>query len=501
MNPSVLVVAILIARFVWWVVRETQGAKEQPAPPSIEDEKLLPQWLPLVLWIFLGPMVWVGIGLTLVGQPWLLPIALAFLLVLLPWPIARGVLVPLGKPLLAYHLAALSTVVWRRDRWGGAMVAGAWAVLRQPEPSLDDVDWLESRVDADDTITPSIVLAQGLLCAARGDDAGAERWIAAVEDFDPRVIPFAARRLARDWRVTHAAANGYWGRVEALADEPFPRSWATRFLGAVAKRLLDRPDAPSNAALWFAWALSRGHGQTIDLLNLALRARPRRKVANPAPAARPAPPDLLGRAIEGHVTLLEGDKPTRDGLVEVAGAWDALFADGRFDERLLARAEALGAHKGAEARQRLAREIEEDLAALVRLGEIPVAGLDSSPTLAAAARAVRDDLLAEIELSGAALARRIEAKRELPPLDELREFLALRDAWERAVRLGGDDLRRLAFRRVHDPVCSLAVWLFNTRGQRPLGNALFRWLLMEALAVGDQPSIQLQGKNTGCGFA
>ena len=61
------------------------------------------------------------------------------------------------------------------------------------------------------------------------------------------------------------------------------------------------------------------------------------------------------------------------------------------------------------------------------------------------------------------------------------------------------DLRRLSFPRVNAEVCHLAVWLFNVRGQRALANAMFRWLLAEAEAVGDERAASLARDNLACG--
>jgi hypothetical protein len=43
------------------------------------------------------------------------------------------------------------------------------------------------------------------------------------------------------------------------------------------------------------------------------------------------------------------------------------------------------------------------------------------------------------------------------------------------------------------------VWLYNDRSQRPMGNAIFRWLLREAEALDDQRATMLQTKNVACG--
>ena len=105
-----------------------------------------------------------------------------------------------------------------------------------------------------------------------------------------------------------------------------------------------------------------------------------------------------------------------------------------------------------------------------------------------------------MELASDAIRRRCDEQRALPAIDEWREWIRLVAHHERGVRLCGADFRRLAFYKVHPDACSLAVWLFNDRAQRPLGNAIFRWLLTEAQAVDDARAIALQAKNLACGI-
>jgi len=74
-----------------------------------------------------------------------------------------------------------------------------------------------------------------------------------------------------------------------------------------------------------------------------------------------------------------------------------------------------------------------------------------------------------------------------------------RALYERGVARAGDELRRLAFVKVHSDGCTLAVWMFNDRKERALGNAIFRFLLSEAEALDDARAIGLQTKNVACG--
>ena len=64
-------------------------------------------------------------------------------------------------------------------------------------------------------------------------------------------------------------------------------------------------------------------------------------------------------------------------------------------------------------------------------------------------------------------------------------------------RVGGRlDGWRLAFDKVYPDMTSYAVWLFNEQRQRPLGNAIFRWLLAEATTLDDSRAVALMANNT-----
>src|SRR5262245_41893561 len=86
-----------------------------------------------------------------------------------------------------------------------------------------------------------------------------------------------------------------------------------------------------------------------------------------------------------------------------------------------------------------------------------------------------------------------------PAIDEWWEFLALRTAYDVAVIVGGLELRRLAFLHVFSKGSNMAAWLWNKREEYALSHAISKWLLDEALAVGDVEAIELGHRN--CAFA
>jgi hypothetical protein len=228
--------------------------------------------------------------------------------------------------------------------------------------------------------------------------------------------------------------------------------------------------------------------------------------AAPAPAVIPVD-DAWSTALAHHAAVLTRPIGSVKGadLLTLGRAWDVILED-RAAERILAeRALLIGADSSTRTLARLRAAVEEDLTALVLaraigLDTLHEAGAAASPMIERVRRRVRDHLLVGVEAASDALRRRIDERRELPAVDEWREWTSLRLAYEHGTRLGGQELRRLAFYKVHPDLTSLAVWLFNDRKQRPLGNAMFKWLLDEATAVDDARAITLQTKNVACGI-
>jgi hypothetical protein len=160
----------------------------------------------------------------------------------------------------------------------------------------------------------------------------------------------------------------------------------------------------------------------------------------------------------------------------------------------------LGASGAASVLERVRASVEEDLAAAVLASGMALRDLHGKGEMASRVRArLRDRLLSEVEALADAIRRRVDDRRALPAPDEWREWCNLCAVYERNVRSAGDDVRRLAFVKVYPDGVSYAVWLYNDRQQRPLGNAIFRWLLAEATALDDTRAIALLTKNVACG--
>src|SRR5206468_2104640 len=92
--------------------------------------------------------------------------------------------------------------------------------------------------------------------------------------------------------------------------------------------------------------------------------------------------------------------------------------------------------------------------------DAPAPALVDAP-LAAAVHKVRHRLLGDLELAVSRTGDRARRRAPLPAIDEWREVASLFDAHRRAARIGGDEVRRLAFPHVHGDLTPWLVWLWN----------------------------------------
>jgi hypothetical protein len=515
MNAGTSVMAAILAVRVVIALLQ-QGAKAQPGSGGAPGTGGGGSWV-VAVWLVLVPLaLGFGIGL-LAGQLWCAA-ALALLLVIIaPWLIVKLALIPLGLPRAAYHVTRLSDWTWRADRRGGAALAAAWALARARRPAPEVEAWVMDQLNgaiggagaaAAPAAVPPLsgagVAAGAMLAAQRGDLEGARSLFESVATLDERVCPREARRIAAGFLAAEAASRGDWEAVREHARVGGGRALA--LLDAVAARLLGDVLAPGPWALWLRWLAAPRRRATLPLVRRALAAGS--DAPSPEPeepelhAAKVAEGDLLGRAVMLHAKLLlrRGGGVTGDDLRRLGGAWDAALEDERAQSELRERALVIGASGARAATEPLARAIEEDLAALARAARVPHEAWDDlGATIGRTSRRLRDELLSEIEVTCDALRRRVDDRRDLPPLDEWREWTALRAQYERAGALAGLSFRRLAFPKVHADVCHAAVRLFNERKQRAIGNAMFRFLLAEAEALGDTRAAGLQRKNVDCG--
>ncbi len=429
----------------------------------------------------------------------LVPLSLIALL-LFPWPITRALLIPLGAWRAAWNLTQLAGWTWRGDVAGGQFVAGTWALLRRRVPDPEAIAWLTARRDELPQLEGAGVLGSALLADVLGDREQARRLMRSVASFDEDHCPPIAQHLANEWRVADAAARGDWAEVELLGRAPHRRSRAARFLGAVAARLIGYPPVPSALELIAAWLLAPSRIRHLALLRRGLATSTLEPdLLKPTTRAQPKP--IAAEALLAtHARTLVQPRVATAQIVALASAWDRVWSESSLREQTVRRALALRGGDADQVLAKLGRQVDHDLAALARRARIPLVTLENAEgSLRRVARELRHELLDELALACEALDRRVRERRALPALDELREFLAVQEQYERVHRLGGVELLRIAFSQAHDPLCNLAVWLWDERGEAAIANAMFRWLLHEATVVGDEEAVALQRRNVACG--
>lgn len=428
----------------------------------------------------------------------LVPLSLIVLL-LVPWGITRAVLIPLGAWRAAWNLTQLAGWMWRGDVAGGQFVAGTWALLRRRVPDPAAIAWLGARRDELPQLEGSGVLGCALLADVLGDREQARRLMRSVASFDDVHCPPIARYLANEWRISDAAARGDWAEVELLGRSLHRRSRAARLLGGIAARLIGYPPVPGNLQLIALWLLAPSRARNFGLLVRALATPPGPEWSKPTTRtiAKPIDPDVL---LATHARTLVQPRVVTSQLLALASAWDRVLSEPGLREQTVRRALALRGGDPDQVLAKLGRQVELDLASLARTARVPLATLEEAQgALRRVARELRHELLDDLALACEALDRRVRDRRALPGLDELREFLAVQEQYERVHRLGGGELLRIAFSQAHDPLCNLAVWLWDERGETAIANAMFRWLLHEATIVGDEEAVGLQRRNVACG--
>lgn len=496
-----------------------------------------------VLALFLVTMV-------LVGAWWLALLGALVTTVVMAWPLAQAIAIPMGWPRVAAALTRVSTH-FGTNRRGGALIAAAWAINRQRTPRPDDLAWVEARRDQTGRLGDCEVVAGALLAAARGDRDGARALLDSLTLL-PEHTP-AARELAAEWLAADDAERGDWRRIVArsrrrahgklevdplelglpdeierlrrVAEPPsllWPATPTTFFLEGVALRLVGDPAAPGDVALLIRWLEAPRRWRTFRLWQRAMTDYPVVRAAPPpdrdaavattaatttaatAAAATPAAPDLLGEALGRHVAALAAQARgtlRRHHVAAAARAWDRAMTCDDARTAVLTRALDVGAPPGAghQVLDEVSRAAADDLADLVIAAELPLAELGgdaaASPLLATVIQRVRHRLLADLELAVSRTALRARAGRALPGLDEWREILAIRAGHARACRIGGAALRQLAFPHLHAELTAWGVGLWNDRHEHVLSDAITYWLLAEALAVGDAQAIETHARN------
>jgi hypothetical protein len=406
--------------------------------------------------------------------------------------LARHVLVRAGAVRASYYVA---NAIHARDSAAYALCVAAWAHAHAPTSAGEA--WLRAKRDKRKPLGDAEVVATALLAAAR-DDADTARALMR-SSLDLAENHPAVRELAGEWLACDAADRGAW---RELADEAVAARWPATplayLLEGVAMRRTGVPGAPGALELRARWLLAPHRRATRSLLA---------HVAAPAPTPTPsheattevdaiAAPrgEPMARAIASHIAFAGGAR-TSSELALAVDAWNDALSDDETRIWLGRRAIELGAQLGAADRalREVTASIVDELARLADRAALPVARR-RGPVADALAHRLRHGRLDALE---AAFARWGQRRHEhsVPAIDEWRDWIALRAAYDAASTAGGLELRRLAFQHAYAVASAMSAWLWNTRREYALSHAISEWLLAESLAVGDTEAIELCTRN------
>jgi hypothetical protein len=441
---------------------------------------------------------------------WWLSIALLVLFGMPPLQplLSRRVFVPLGLVKTNYWLAHFVSM---QDSDAYGMVAAAWAHPTKARPA--DEAWITTRRDKRIPLGDSEIIVTALLASARGDADTCRQLLRSTEGIvenHPLV-----RELAGEWLAVDAAARGAWAELDADARRAtWPASALTFFLEGVAKRRVAPEFPPSLFELRVRWLLAPYRTVTAALLALpdaatarsststsstdtsSTGATPATNIQAAAEAGTSAAP-ALPRAVADHLALASRARPDNDALAATVNAWDVALADPQTVKWVARRALELDAPSDTVVRalRDVATAVTDEHARLAERAQL-AAPASHGPVGNVLARKLRHGRLDALEAGFTRWEDRRHAGSVRAPIDEWREFVALRAAYDAAVSTGGLELRRLAFPHAYSKGTSMAVWLWNSRNEYALSHAVSAWLLEEALAVGDTEAIELCTRNT-----
>ncbi len=425
---------------------------------------------------------------------WWLALALLVMFVLPPLQplVSRHVLVPLGlvrTSFWAAHFVSMDD----SDAYG--LCCAAWAHSRKPTP--DGEAWIMAHREKRVPLGDAEIIVTALLASSRGDVDTARqlmRSTASMVENHPMT-----RELAGEWLAVDAAERGAWEELDADARRAtWPASPLTFFLEGVAKKRVDTEFPPSAFEVRLRWLFAPYRRATRVLLeDVAPVTGSPTATAVTTESATPSPADAaLPRAVASHLSLAVQRVPDRASFAAAVAAWDLALADRETHKWLARRAIELDAPLGAVDRvvRDVATAVTDELARLAESAQLASPG-GTGHVGASLARKLRHGRLDALEQAFERWEDRRHAGSVRAPIDEWREWVALRAAYDAAVATGGLELRRLAFPKAYSKGTSMAVWLWNARHEYALSHAISSWLLEEALAVGDTEAIELCTRN------
>lgn len=403
--------------------------------------------------------------------------------------LARYVFVPLGWHRVAYTAAVVG-------RTGADPNAYGLCIAARASRSGSAIAWVVAQRDTRKPLGDGEVAVTALLAANRGDAETARlllRSIAMLVEDHPSV-----RELAGEWLACDAAERGAWSElVDDAAHNRWPPTPLTYLLEGIAARRAGAAHAPGPRELWLRWLIAPRHRVTLPLVREALAIAPSTPAApGIPPASEPASESALASAVSAHLAF-EAQPATAAALATTVRAWDLALDDAATRDWLARRALELDAPAGAVERaiREVAGSVTEELARRAEAAKLGAPAGVAGAVGADLARRLRHGRLDALEAGFTRWADRRHDSALRSAIDEWREFIALWTAYNAAVSAGGIELRRLAFPHAFSKGNHMAAWLWNKREEYALSHAISKWLLSEALLVGDTEAIELGHRN------
>jgi hypothetical protein len=408
-------------------------------------------------------------------------------LLIFPWWTARNIVIPLRLHRLAYGLTWMSVGPWLRDKPEGPVLAAAWCLSLQRAPRASSIAWAEKKLRASRPLRASTVAAHAMLAAARKQSAEARALFESTALLHPSLMPQEVGRVCYEWLATDSAARGNWAAVQRFAEHyRAPRVPTLLLLANIAARRPGNRRA-SRIKVWIARLQIRQRLPGRDEIPIQTR-----------PTPTPNPPKMSAReamAMALHASIFSPSNC--NAILSLSEQWESVLHDQDLYHRLTVRSTAIGAGNAVAATlQRLRRLVESDL--VERLDNLGGEPDGIPPALLKSALAIRRDrLFTEIGERIARLERRRRENRDVPRIEEWREFVALHRAYNELCSSGSKADRSLAFSFAVQ-LNAFAVWLHDSRKEKTLANAMFRFLEREARLTGS-PSYKVISRNASIG--
>jgi len=435
----------------------------------------------------------------------------AMTVVLLPWLLARGVLIPLGLMRPSAIAARLALWTFRNDSGEGASSLAAALALAHKRGSRErDAERLRARL-AEPSRIPlrgSKIAAHAVLAAIGGDHARALCLFESIDSLHPLAGAGVARRLAARFRMADAASRRDWPALAAQAAAHRRLTRSAWFFGALAAWHRGRRSAWS--ALWVRlwWIVASGRRRNRELVAAAFAATAAADLAleQDAVGASEWPHSVLppfDEALRSHAALAR--TPDGPGVGEAwracAAAWQRVFEDRASAEQAIERGKALGVQAPAQMLSAFGSLVRADLASDALRPGVSARDLsDGGPLGVWVASHLADEVLRDLDYRSGAIHERDRARKQVPIVDDWVELATIHSKIERSADRLGDLFVHSAFSCVHVRVSNHAARIYNLQEERAIANAVFRWLARYAERAGDGEALERYRKNLALGF-